>query len=88
MAWRWLGDLAGEKEKREGILPGIQIEFDAVLPNEEFGGESMSEQEKSMLETLAEKASQLSPDQEKMARAYAAGLADGARSVQSGEKAG
>ena len=48
----------------------------------------MIEQEKTMLETLAEKASQLSPDQEKMARAYAAGLADGARSVQSGEKAG
>lgn len=48
----------------------------------------MSEQEKTMLETLAEKASQLSPDQEKMALAYAAGLADGARSVQSGEKAG
>lgn len=48
----------------------------------------MSEQEKKMLEAMAEKASRLSADQEKMARAYAAGLADGAKSVQSSEKGG
>lgn len=48
----------------------------------------MSEQEKKMMEILAEKASWVSPEQEKLALAYMAGLADGARSVQSGEKAG
>lgn len=48
----------------------------------------MSEQEKTMLETLAVKASRLSAEQENMALAYAAGLADGARSAQNGEKAG
>lgn len=52
------------------------------------GGEDMSEQEKKMMEILAEKASRVSPEQEKLALAYMAGLADGARSVQSGEKAG
>lgn len=48
----------------------------------------MSEQEKKMLAILAEKARQVTPEQEKLALAYMAGLADGARSVQIGEKAG
>lgn len=48
----------------------------------------MSEQEKKILDVLAEKASRVSPEQEKLALAYMAGLADGARSVQSSEKAG
>lgn len=48
----------------------------------------MSEQEKKMLAILVEKARQITPEQEKLALAYMAGLADGARSVQTGEKAG
>lgn len=48
----------------------------------------MSEGGKKMLVILLERASQISPEQERMALACMAGLADGARSVQSGEKAG
>lgn len=48
----------------------------------------MSEQEKSMLETLAELADKMSAEARTAWLAYGNGLADGARSVQSGEKAG
>lgn len=48
----------------------------------------MSEQEKSMLETLAELAEKMSAEAKTAWLAYGNGLADGARSVQSGEKAG
>lgn len=48
----------------------------------------MSEQEKSMLETLAEMAEKMSAEARTAWLAYGNGLADGARSVQSGEKAG
>lgn len=54
----------------------------------ERGWQTVSEQEKKMLAILVEKARQVTPEQEKLALAYMAGLADGARSVQSGEKAG
>ena len=48
----------------------------------------MSEQEKSILETLAELAEKMSAEARTGWLAYGNGLADGARSVQSGEKAG
>ena len=48
----------------------------------------MSEQEKTMLETLAELAEKMSAEARTAGLAYGNGLADGARSVQGGEKAG
>ena len=48
----------------------------------------MSEQEKTMLETLEELAEKMSVEARTAWLAYGNGLADGARSVQSGEKAG
>lgn len=48
----------------------------------------MSDQEKTMLETLAELAEKMSEEARTAWLAYGNGLADGARSVQSGEKAG
>ena len=48
----------------------------------------MSEQEKTMLETLAELAEKMSVEARTAWLAYGNGLADGARRVQSGEKAG
>ena len=48
----------------------------------------MSEQEKTMLETLAELAEKMSVEARTAWLAYGNGLADGARSVQSGGKAG
>lgn len=48
----------------------------------------MSEQEQTMLETLAELAEKMSAEARAAWLAYGNGLADGARSVQSGEKAG
>ncbi len=48
----------------------------------------MSEQEKTMLKMLAELAEKMSAEARTAWLAYGNGLADGARSVQSGEKAG
>lgn len=45
----------------------------------------MNEQEKKLLEQLAETASRVSPEQEKMALAYMAGLVDGARSARAAD---
>ena len=48
----------------------------------------MSEQEKTMLEKLEKLAEKMSAEAKTAWLAYGNGLADGARSVQSGEKAG
>lgn len=50
--------------------------------------ETLSEAEKKIIDILAEKAARVGEQEQQLVLAYAAGLADGARSVQTGEKAG
>lgn len=50
--------------------------------------ETLSEAEKKIIDILAEKAARVGEQEQQLVLAYAAGLADGARSVQIGEKAG